>query len=300
MRRRLLIAVALGGLACGGSRPETMRSLAEMQEISAQKDSLLKDVTATSAFLAEVGRELGRARDLKSGRPVAGHATDLEDASTPAQRRARIVAQVQELVDRVNTAEARLATSRRRVAELTGSDAAKSARLAAFDSTIASFRALIESQRSEIVSLGEQVRALTDENTALTNDNARLVSAASALTSARDSMTTESNTVYYVVDSRRALIDHHVIEQTGGFLGLGKTQVPARELDRSAFVPIDKTQVTEIPLPDASKSYRVITRQDLAALETAPDGQGRVSGSLRIKDPRAFWAASRYLIVVEQ
>lgn len=300
MRRSMIAMLLLAGVACEGNRTETMRSLAEVQEISAQKDSLLKDVTATTAFLTALSREVSTVRDLKAGRPVRGAATDLEDNLSPADRRARVLAQVKEITERVRQAESRLASSRRRVAELTGSDAAKSARLAAFDSTIASFRTIIENQKAEISSLDDQVRALTVENERLKTDNARLASSTTQLTTERDSLTSENNIVYYVVDTRKALLARHVIEQTGGFLGFGATQVPSRELDKALFVPIDKTQVTEIPLPNADKRYRVLTRQDLAALEPGADDGGRVSGSVHIKDPNAFWAASRYLILVEQ
>ncbi len=307
MLRRLIIpTLTLACFACEGSRTETMRSLAEVQEISAQKDSLLKDVTATAAFLADLSREIGTVRDLKAGK-TTGQPTDLDESLSPAGRRAKVLAQVKEITDRLNDSERRLAESRQRVTELTGTDAAKSKRLAAFDSTVASFRAIIESQKTEIAGFNEQVRQLTEENTQLKSDNVKLASTTTMLSSQRDSLATTrdslvnaSNTVYYVMGTKKALIAKHVIDQTGGFLGIGKTQVPARDMDKSAFMTIDKTQVTDIALPNPDKHYRVITRQDLAALDGQTDGNGRVMGHLRIKDPGTFWAASRYLIMIEQ
>jgi hypothetical protein len=44
----------------------------------------------------------------------------------------------------------------------------------------------------------------------------------------------------------------------------------------------------------------VITRQDVSALETAPDKDGLIRGGLKIVNPDKFWAASKYLIVIEQ
>ena len=307
MRRTMVAVLALASFACEGSRTETMRSLAEVQEISAQKDSLLKDVTATSAFLADLGRQIGTVRDLKAGKTTA-NTSDLDENLSPAGRRARVLAQVQEITERLNDSEKRLAQSRQRVTELTGTDAAKSQRLAAFDSTVASFKDIIESQKAQIADYAEQVRALTEENTKLKSDNAQLASTTTMLTSQRDSLTTqrdslatENNTVYYVAGTKQALIDRHVIEKTGGFLGLGKTQVPARQMNVTAFMPINKNMVTEILFPRADKQYRVITRQNLAALETAPDDHGRLNGGhIRIKDPNAFWASSKYLILIEQ
>jgi hypothetical protein len=295
----MLVAATVAVGACNGSRADTMKQLAEMQQISAQKDSLLKDVTATSAFLADLTKQVGTVRNLKAGKGAA-RATDLEDNLTPDQRRARLLDQVQEITQRLNLAENRLAVSRKRVTELTGTDAEKSKRLAEFDSTIASFRQIMDNQKTQIASLSEQVESLTAENTQLKADNVQLVSQRTSLTTQRDSLTTAQNTVYYVVAPQDKLVQQHVLEKVGGFLGFGKTPVAARDLDRNQFASIDKTQTLEIPLPDPNKEYRIVTRQDVAALETAPDGHGRFKGSLRIRDPEAFWAASKYLIVVEQ
>jgi myosin heavy subunit len=294
----LAAVVAVG--ACEGSRAATMKQLAEMQAISAQKDSLLKEVTATSAFLANLSKQVSTVRNLKAGRPASNAGSDLEDNLTPAERRAQLIDQVQEVTQRVNMAENRLAASRRRVAELTGSDAEKSKRLAEFDSTITSFKQLMDNQKTQIAALNEQVDELTNENTRLKADNVQLVSQTASLTTERDSLTRQENTVYYVVAPQKTLEQQHVVERVGGFLGFGKTPVAMRDLDKNQFVPIDMTQTLEIPLPDSTRQYRIITRQDVAALETPPDGHGRIKGTLRIRDPKAFWANSRFLIVIEQ
>ena len=207
---------------------------------------------------------------------------------------------MREITARLNESESRLETSRRRVAELTGSDASKSRRLAAFDSAVGSFRSIIESQKTQIADLTEQVRVLTENNERLTNDNARLASTASQLTTERDSMVAEENTVYYVADTREALAKRHIIESVGGFLGIGRTSVPAHNLDLTAFTPIDLRRVSEIELPRQGRRYRVITPQNLAALDTPPDGKGRLTGALKIRDAQQFWARSKFLIMVEQ
>jgi hypothetical protein len=44
----------------------------------------------------------------------------------------------------------------------------------------------------------------------------------------------------------------------------------------------------------------VITRQDVSALETAPDKSGHIKGGLKITNVDKFWAASKFLIILEQ
>lgn len=295
--RYTILAVAL--MACDGSRIETMKRVAELEAISAQKDSLLRDVTATSAFLADLSAQVNTVRNLQAGRRASG-GTDLEDNLTPAERRTMLLGQVREITQRLNETERRLADSRRRIVELTGSDAEKSRRLAGFDSTIASFRELVESQKTQITALHEQVNALAAENTQLRADNARLVTQTSALSYTRDSLTTERNTVYYVAGTQDELVRLGVVEKVGGFLGLGTTPVAARDLNPSAFTAIDMTKVTDIALPRPGREYRVVSRHDLSALQGGEPSNGRIKDAIRIRDPQAFWAASRYLIVVER
>ena len=56
----------------------------------------------------------------------------------------------------------------------------------------------------------------------------------------------------------------------------------------------------EIALPKSGKPYKILSRQDVTALEMMPDKNGRITGAVRIKNAEQFWAASKYLILIEQ
>ena len=300
MKHLTLLAVACAVVACDASKPELERTLAKTEQISAEKDSLLKDVMATSRFIADVNAELAHVRRLGSDRLAASQPGEMESNLSMDQRRAQVVEQVRAITARINTSEGRLAASRKRVAALAGKDSAMTAQLASYDSTIAAFKSIVDNQRAEIASLSERVRLLDLDIGVLRTSNVQLVSERTELTNDNATLSAEANTVYYIVGDKDVLLRRHIIEQTGGTLGLGKVQVPARALNPADFQPIDKTQVMEIALPKANTAYRIVSRQDVAALETKPDKNGHVSGTLRIKDPEAFWSASKFLIVIEQ
>jgi predicted nucleic acid-binding Zn-ribbon protein len=300
MRKLTILLAAMTLMACDRSKPELEKTLAQVQQISAEKDSLLKDVMATSQFIAEVNTELAKVKTRNAGKPVKGQVGDLENNMTPSEQRASIVKKVTALTARLNESEDRLSASRKRVADLAGNNTALTAQLASYDSTIASFKTIMEGQKSEIAQLNDQLTALNGENTQLKADKVQLVSEKTAVSDERDKLTTERNTVYYVIGSKGDLLKRHIIVQTGGMLGMGKDQVPARELNAADFTSVDKTKTAEIPFPDSTKAYRIVTRQDLAALETAPDKNGRIKGGLKIKDADGFWAASKYLIIIQQ
>jgi hypothetical protein len=276
------------------------KSLANAQMISAQKDTLLTEVMSASQFIADLNTEIGKVRGMKVQANQVGKAGASEMRQSYEEQRKAVLERIKELSDRLATSETRLAASRKRVADMTSSGKEMSKQLAAFDSTITSFKSIVEGQRAEIASMNAQLAALKDQNTQLTGTNVELASAKATLEGEKARLTTERNTVYYVIGTKADLLKAHVIEQTGGTFGIGKTQIPALGLDPSNFTAIDKTMTAEIPLPKSNVPYHIVSRQNLAGLETPPDQHGQVSGSLKIKDADTFWGASKFLILIEQ
>ncbi len=297
MRKTFLIAAAavLALTACV-SKGELEKQLEQVKLISAEKDSLLKDVMATSQFIADVNTELAKVKDAKAGKPVVGAAGELTSPS-PADQRAQILARVKTLTDRVNEAESRLAASRQRVAALSGETDALKKQLAQYDSTITAFKSIIENQKAEIASLTSQVTALTGENVVLKTEKAQLTTEKTQLTGEKEALTVERNTVYYVIGTKAELRQKGIIVKKGGILGIAATDIPATTLNPSDFTSIDKTKVASIALPNPDKSYKVISRQDLGATEQP--AKGGFKGAIKITNAEQFWAASKFLIIVQ-
>jgi hypothetical protein len=100
------------------------------------------------------------------------------------------------------------------------------------------------------------------------------------------------------------LIKKGIIVKEGGanllIARVGRTLVPARNLDREMFTAIDVRQVHEITVPDTSRRYQIVSRQSLDDAD-APERDGpSFRGNLKIKDSDKFWAPSKYLIIVER
>jgi hypothetical protein len=300
MRKLALLMAVVAFSACDRSKPELEKTLVQVQQISAEKDSLLQDVMATTQFIADANTELSKVRRSADAKPKVATTGENEGKLSPSQQRAQLLTRIKGITASLNEADSRLVASRKRVAMLDTNNVALKTQLAAYDSTITSFKAIIDNQKAQVADLTSQVNALTTENTQLKAFNVQLTTDKTDLTDQRDKLTTEKNTVYYIVGTKDDLIKRHIIVQTGGMLGIGKTQVASRELNAADFTSIDKTTVGEIPLPKAGTPYKIITRQDVAALETPPDQKGRVHDAIKIKDPSLFWGASKYLIVIEQ
>ncbi len=285
-----LAAVVLVATACV-SKKEYEAQLAQSAALSAEKDSLLSEVVATSQFISEVNGEIDKVR---SGQPVQSRDGEMEQLS-PAEARAQLLARVQDLTARVKQAEERMAQSRRRIAALTAGNEDLTRR---FDSTVTAFQTLVDQQKQEIAGLVEQVTALTAQNAQLREQNTQLAAEGAALRTDRDALVVEQNTVYWVAGKQDDLIRRGVIERRGGMLGIGRTTVLSRTLDATEFTAGDRRELLEITLPDPTKTYRIVSPNDLTGLDAAP-ADGKFKGTIRIANPTAFWRTSRFLVFVE-
>jgi len=109
---------------------------------------------------------------------------------------------------------------------------------------------------------------------------------------------------YYVIGDEDALVKKGIIVKEGGanllIARIGRTLVPARNLDRELFTAIDTRNVQEISVPDSSKRYQIVSRQSLDDAEAKQRDGPSFRGNLKIKDIDKFWAPSKYLIIVER
>src|SRR5262249_23818682 len=109
---------------------------------------------------------------------------------------------------------------------------------------------------------------------------------------------------FYVIGREGDLIDKGIVVKEGGanllIAHIGRTLVPARELDQQKFTPIDVRDIHEIVVPDSTRRYQIVSRQSLDDADVPQRDGATFRGNLKIKDNDKFWAPSRYLIIVEK
>ncbi len=281
LRRGWLAATLLTVVGCGPSE-EIQQQLAQLEIVSAQKDSLIEAVAEYAQVMSVISAELA---DIQ----MEGRDLMIAVESPVAASRDSILNKIRYINERVAQTEARLRQSRRRVSELTSlSDSLR----ATMEQTIANYESLLANQRESIAALTEQVTGLEAEKEQLAAEITTLEDAAAK--------------VYYVIGTEEELLERGIIQKEGGsrvlfiFGKRGQTLVPGRDLNPGDFTMVDRRDATEIELPDPDALYTVVSRHDLAYIENTPDEKGNISGSLRISSPNEFWAASPFLIIVEK
>lgn len=308
MKRTLLVAVAVAGAACsGGPRGQVVQSIPtdsteyfrtqvqQMTTVSATKDSLFRDLAETTKLLADINTELATvSTGKKAVEPVVSPESQL--SASPSDR-ALVLKKVKDLTARIKNSEARLARSQRQIKTMTGQNDSLKTVLADFQTTIDGLNAMVDGQKSTIANLESELNASRAQVTTLTQEKVTLQDTVSA-------MTTRENTVYYIVGTKKELMDKGIIREVGGTRFLlvtrtGETLKPAENLDPSAFTAIDRRQTAEIPMPRADKQYKLVTNQNLSYANLPAEAKGKVRGSLQITNPESFWTNSRFLILVE-
>ena len=301
MRRIFWVAPLALAMACNTHKAELEKALADQQVLSAEKDSLLSEVLETSKFVNAVNEELAKAR-------TAIVAKDATSEGTASQREARAAAvtRVQALVTRLNETEQRLEQSTSRARSLSGRNADLLQQIESYKQTVEEMRASAERQAQELGAVIElqrvQIAGLSQTLDTVRTQNAQLAAEKMALRDTVSTLTLYKNTVYWVAGTEKELMGKGVVTKEGWkFLFFGsKTLQPARTLDPGAFTAVDKTHARAIMLPKGGQTYKVLTRQDLAYVDSSSLHDGKVLDELRINSPDSFWAASKFLILVEK
>ena len=291
------------------------RQMIMFQRISAEKDTLLREVRDAHILIEAVAEQL---------KHMDGSPAQLEalDSTTRAMGdSASLVAAAGEVgVDPAGEIPAgpgayrdfmlgKLENVRRRLADVEDSSRVRGQRLleAAKDNdrlraeveehlrTIEGQKDVIATYLVRIAELETQVTALTDSTRKLAEANEVLAQENEALADSLRRITSRANTVWYVVGSRRQLVRAGVLTEEGGILGFGKSLAASRAMARNSFTRIDRLRDTVIALPRA-KQYRIVSRHDPDLVMVDADPSAGMM--MHIRDPERFWSASGWLIIV--
>ena len=282
------------------------RQMVVFERISAEKDTLLREVRQAHILIEAIAQELRRIDG--SAEPEMDSAVEQGVVVPAALASAGDVAvdPVGELPGATGTYRdavlRKLESVRHRLAEVEDSSRARGERLleATADNdrlraeveehlrTIEGQKDMIAGYLVRIAELETQVTALTDSTRKLTEENGLLADSLRRITS-------RANAAWYVVGTRDQLVRAGVLTEEGGLLGFGKSLAPSRAMTRNVFTRIDRLRDTVIAMPEAAK-YRIVSRHDpgLVSLDISPS----LGGTLRVKDPDRFWSSSAWLIIV--
>ena len=296
MKRLPLFALVAVATACtsrrDAARADSLQAIAHEQaqltnQLAAQKDSLTRVIFEADEFISKVDSQISTVKGLPTSKKRKELESPIEEQLVA---RKEMLARVDALVKRAKQTATQLAESRRR-------EAALRAENGELKDANAKLQQQIAQDQQTIEELGERIRKQTEQILALQGD------VDSLNTAVRDAVLARYK-AYYVIGTERELIEKGVIEREGGarllVVKLGRSLQPARDLKPELFTSIDAREVMEIPVPDTTKRYRLVSRQSLDEAVVSDRDKETFRGNLRITNPERFWAPSRYLILVQR
>ena len=243
----------------------TDRQLALTTALSSQKDSLMRAIFESDSLLTRIDSQIRSVKGLSTKKRVTrNYESPLEEQLV---RRKELSDRVEALVQRTRATAGELAESRKREQELRGKNDTLQLRIEDDQRIIAELGAKVQEQAATIASLELRVDSLITETKVIGERYYR---------------------AYYVVGTEDELVEKGIVEREGGanllFARIGRTLQPARGLDPELFTAIDRRDVLEIPLPDSTKRYAVVSRQSLDNAQVAERDKAEFRGHLRIPD----------------
>jgi regulator of replication initiation timing len=282
----IVATTALVAVACDNGRAAREDSLRVVQsqqlqlmgQLSAQKDSLTKVILDADEFIAKVDSKVS---SVKGVRAKSSKGKELESPiQQQLQNRKEMLARVDALVKRAKQTADELAAAKEREAELKGetvrlqgeNDSLRM-QLDENQKMVAQFSETIERQAGQIATLETEIKTV----------GARLY------------------TAYYIIGKEKALLAKGVVVREGGanllIKRFGRTLQQARKLDPDLFTQIDQRETQVIVVPDSTKRYRLVSRQNLDHAEVQERDGTTFSGNLKITDINGFWGPTRFLIL---
>lgn len=284
MKKYLFLLIIPFVFACGPSDKEIalQAKLDSIQEQTELKDEALNDFTAT---LNAVEDNLSMIKEKESIITMSAQeggqsAVDRinEDVNT-------IYALMQENQDKVNALEKKLKNSRYHSAKMT--------------KTVNSLKKRIEEQTLEMAKMQRQLAQKNIVIEGLSDDLKRAIAALDTITKHTEKQnvkieqqTVKINTAYYVVGTKKELIENKIISRKGGALGLGKTSTLNSNLNTDYFTKIDITELKSVPVQ--SKRAELVSVHPAGSYELV--GEKTVE-SLTILDADKFWSTTKFLVI---
>ncbi|MBW6490734.1 MAG: hypothetical protein K0B15_06005 [Lentimicrobium sp.] len=151
----------------------------------------------------------------------------------------------------------------------------------------------IEDKDIEIAQMREQLEKMNIQIEIMSGDIENLSAEGLAKSRTISEQAEELNTAYYVIGTKRELLDQNIITRDGGFAGIGRNKKLREDFNADYFTRVDITKINSIP----------VLRKKADVITTHPSQSYKIFGeksvdSIVITNQKQFWSASKYLVIV--
>ncbi|MDP1858700.1 MAG: hypothetical protein Q8K82_08515, partial [Gemmatimonadaceae bacterium] len=277
VRAAVMSIVLLAVTACDahqlpvvGSRlRQAEERLVRLQQVTAEKDSLLAETLNATQLMTAINAELEKVRGLPSSRRATVMLRG--ERSVPvATVRDSLLSGVRELRVRLDSSEARLTRSGRRLSALAELQPRLAEQVGQLQASLAEYQSMLEESRGNI-------SVLTSELATARSDRDRAAAEKAEVEARLLDVQDEASTVYVLAGTESQLLELGAVVKEGGgrsLLALGRkrgtTLAPSRSLDPSDFTPWNRGDTADLAGVRPGRRYAVVSRHDARLLMPPP------------------------------
>ena len=249
----------------GKSMEQLIAENAELEALSMEKDKLMSELMQTSGFINEI------------------YSAMEEVKSASGDERMRILEKIRGLSDSLTASQQIIKASSVKIKQMQSSADVLTKKIAELEKNVTAMKEQMLSKDTEL----EQLKV---EAGIISQSRDQFKVQANQIAGEKERIEVERSTYYYIIGKAKDLEDRGIIiEEGNGFLGIGGTFVPGRNLNEQDFIRIDARTVRMLPVPD---KFQIISSHNPKLLE-------KVSGGMSIIDPAKFWN-SKFLIIIDK
>jgi hypothetical protein len=260
-----------------------------LNQMETQKNSLTDKITARDSVIGEWITTFDEIEKNIAMIKEKEHIISMNSTNNELSKDKR-----QMVLDDIQYINTLLEANKQKIASLTeqlkksgGTIKALQTKIAELEASVKQSEAEISDLKTTLVSKNFEIDQLNVQNSTLKNT---IVQNEEVMTR----QTNEINKAFYACGTAKQLKAKGLLTKKGGFIGLGKTKSLSASLSDTAFVQIDMTKTTSIPV--GAKKAKLISEHSASSYQFVRGKDDRIE-SIEIKDPALFWKISKYAVV---
>ncbi len=276
----LVITALYFGVTWKKSSDQNKALLKEKQELQTSYENATATISEIQGNLESLDKDLSG--QLFTQKEIPG--------TTPEDRKSRIVSSIANMKNQIEA-------NKKRISELERKLAQSNNQLKGFQELLTKLKASVADKEIIISELQKKLGILTETIEAERKLSAIEIAERDKQIEIKQNTIEDQrkdlNTVFYIIGTRKELIEKKIIDRKGGLLGIGKVSTVNKNINLEMFNSLNLLDTQSITLPASQKGYTVLSTQNAASYKIEKDQNTNV---LNITDANTF-RKNKYVVI---
>ncbi|PKN77817.1 MAG: hypothetical protein CVU48_10275 [Candidatus Cloacimonetes bacterium HGW-Cloacimonetes-1] len=276
----LVITALYFGVTWKKSSDQNKALLLEKQELQTSYENATATISEIQSNLESLDKDL--AGQLFTQKEIPG--------TTPEDRKSKITSSIANMKNQI-------ASDKKRISELERKLAQSNNQLKGFQDLLTKLKTSVADKEKIISELQKRNGILTETIEAERKLSAIEIAERDKVIEIKQNVIEDQrkdiNTVFYVIGTRKELIEKKIIDRKGGLLGIGKVSTVNKNVNLDQFSTVNLLDTQAINLPVSKKGYTVLSSQNAASYSIEKEDNTNV---LKITDTNTF-RKNKYVVI---